>query len=118
MTPNNKKSGAFRRPGKDKSRPKRTGITAAQRAIHSQIETESTHSQNPPRLWHPEEYPALYALVQSARKEARSRRRLLGRIVFRHEGKTYAARFTNLDRIIIEDRRTGRFIASSDFFAL
>lgn len=118
MTMHNKKPGAMRRPGKDKTRPKRNRITAAQRDIHRRIEAESAHSQNPPRPWYPEQYPALYALVQSARQEALARRRLRGRIVFRHEGRSYAARFTNLDRVIVEDRLTGRYLASSDYFAL
>jgi len=118
MTPTNKKPGAIRRPGKDKSPAKRTRITAAQREIHDRIAAQSAHSQAHPRRWHPEEYPDLYRLIESAKAAARSRHRLRGRIVFRHECRSYAARFTNLDRIIVEDQHTGRFIASSGFFAL
>lgn len=97
---------------------KRNTLTAGQREIHCLIETQSEHSQNPPRLWHPEEYPHLYALIESARAAARARRKLRGRITFNHEGQRYAARFTNLDRVIIEDWITGRFIASSAAFSL
>ncbi|MDA8129663.1 MAG: hypothetical protein M0Z73_13335 [Betaproteobacteria bacterium] len=118
MQPDNKKPDAHCQPSKGKSRPQRTGISATQRDTHHRIEAQSAHSQNPPRPWYPEEYPDLYRLIESARATAQARRRLRGRIVFHHEGRSYAARFTNLDRIIIEDRQTGRFIASSDFFAL
>lgn len=118
MAPTNKKPGAMRQPGKVKAPRNNTRITAAQREIHRRIEAQSHHSQNPPRCWHPAEYPELYALVESAKAAAWSRRRHRGRIVFRHEGRSYAARFTSLDRIIIEDHQTGRFIASSGFFAL
>lgn len=118
MPMKNKKPGVMRRPGKVKTHCKPTRITAAQREIHHRIEAQSEHSQNPPRLWRPEEYPELYSLIEAAQAAALSRRRLRGRIVFRHEGRSYAARFTNLDRIIIEDRTTGRLVASSGFFAL
>ena len=115
MKTDNKKPGPMRQ-AKVKTRSK--DITAAQLAIHRRIRAQSEHSQNPPRLWHPEEYPHLYALLETAKAEARNRRRLRGRIVFRHEGRCYAARFSNLDRVIVEDRFTGRFIASSGHFAL
>ncbi len=115
---NNKKPGALRRPGKVKTPRKRTRITAAQRDIHRRIAAQSEHLANAPRPWHPEECPHLFALLESAKAEAWKRRRLRGRIVFRHGGRRYAARFTNLDRIIVEDRQTGRFLASSNFFAL
>ena len=118
MTTTNKKPGAFRQPGKVKTPPKRITMNARQREIHRRIDLQSEHSQNPPRLWHPAEYPELYALVQAAKAAARARRRLKSRIVFSFECRAYAARFTNLDRVIIEDRHTGRFIASSGFFAL
>jgi hypothetical protein len=118
MTTTNKKPGAFRQPGKVKTPAKPTRITAAQREVHDRIAAQSEHSQVHPRLWHPEEYPDLYRLIESAKRAARSRRRLRGRIVFRHECRSYAARFTGLDRIIVEDQMTGRFIASSGFFAL
>lgn len=114
MTPTNKKPGAVR-----KSPAKRHALTPRQRAIHHKIETQSQATQISGRpYWLPEQYPELYALLDSAKCEARSRRRLKGRIVFRHEGKVYAACFTSLDRIIVEDEQTGRFIASSGFFAL
>lgn len=117
QTPN-KKPGAAWQPGKRITRKKRNTLTAEQRQIHRRIEAQSEHSQNPPRQWHPAEYPELYALVQSAIAAAQARRRLRGRIVFNHEGQRYAARFTNLDRIIVEDWITGRFFASSGLFAL
>lgn len=113
---NNKKPGAVRRPGKDKTRGKH--ITATQRALHRRIDAQSLHSQNPPRPWLPEEYPELHGLILAAKAAARSRRRLRRRMVFSHEGRSYAARFTSMDRVLIEDRHTGRFIASSGFFAL
>jgi hypothetical protein len=118
MTMHNIKPGAFKRPGKVKSRAKPVTLTPRQREIHCRIEAQREHSMNPPRRWHPEEYPHLYALLESAKREARSRQKLKGRIVFTHEGRRYAARFTNLDRIIVEDSQTGRFIASSGYFAL
>src|SRR5512139_1347838 len=93
-------------------------LTAAQRDIHRRIEAQSEHSQNPPRLWHPEEYPHLWALLEAAKAESLRRRQLRGRITFTHEGRRYAARFTNLDRIIVQDWITGRFIASSGVFSL
>lgn len=93
-------------------------VTADQREIHRRIEAQSEHSQNPPRLWHPEEYPHLWGLLETAKAEAQRRHKLRGRIVFSHEGKRYAARFTNLDRVIVEDWLTGKFIASSGVFAL
>jgi len=96
----------------------RGAMTAAQRDIHRRIAAQSEHSQNPPRLWHPEEYPHLWALLEAAKAETFRRRRLRGRIVFNHEGQRYAARFTNLDRIIVQDWMTGRFIASSGAFSL
>lgn len=115
MKTQNKKPGAMR-PGKVKTRSKH--ITAAQLAIHRRIQAQSEHSQNPPRRWLPEEYPHLYALLEAAKAEAMNRRRLRGRIVFSHEGRSYAARFSSLDRVIVEDRFTGRFIASSGYFSL
>jgi hypothetical protein len=119
MNMQNIKPGAYRQPAKANSPRKRARLTAAQREIHSRIEAQSTHSLSvPPRQWHPEEYPDLWNLVQAAKAAARVRRRIRGRMVFSHESRSYAARFTNLDRIIIEDRQTGRFIASSGFFAL
>lgn len=116
QTPN-KKPGAAWQPGKQTRRKPNT-LTAAQREIHRRIEAQSEHSQNPPRPWFPEEYPELFALIESARAAAIARRKLRGRIVFNHAGKRYAARFTNLDRVIVEDWTTGRFYASSGWFAL
>jgi len=119
MTQKNKKPGAHKSPGKVKTHRKPTGITAAQREIHHRIEVQSGHTlASHARHWRAENYPDLYRLIESAQAAALARRRLRGRMVFRHEGRSYAARFTSLDRIIIEDRLTGRFIASSDFFAL
>lgn len=115
---NNKKPGAFRQPGKDKSHPKRNAITAAQRAIHRRIEAQSEEAKMNRRNWHPEEYPDLYRLIESAKAAARAKPRLWGKMTFTHEGRRYLARFTILDRIVVEDRRTGRFLASSGFFAL
>lgn len=97
---------------------KRIALTTAQREIHRMIEAEIEHSQNPPRLWQPGEYPHLSALIESAKAAAQARRKLRGRITFSHANKRYAARFTNLDRVIVEDWITGRFIASSSVFAL
>jgi len=118
MHPTNKKPGALKQPGKDKTHTKRTRITPAQEAIHRRIAAQSAHTQSEKRHWHPEEYPALWKLLQAAKAEARARRRLKGRIVFSYEGRRYAARFSNLDRVIIEDSSTGEFIASTGIFAL
>ncbi len=118
MNPTNKKPGALRRPGKDKTPTKRTRITAEQKEIHRRIAAQSAHTKSQRRHWHPEEYPALWRLVQAAKAEAQARRRLKGRIVFSYEGRRYAARFSNLDRVIVADASTGEFIASSGIFAL
>lgn len=118
MNPTNKKPGALKQPGKDKTHTKRTRITAAQEDVHRRIAAQSAHTLSQMRHWHPEEYPALWRLIQAAKAEAQARRRLKGRIVFSYEGRRYAARFSNLDRVIVEDGSTGEFIASSGIFAL
>jgi hypothetical protein len=99
-------------------RPLRWDHSRILRAVHDDIERQAAQSIAARQHWQPSDYPALWALVQAATKEAQNRHRLKGRIVFRHHGRKYAARFTNLDRIIVEDRKTGRFLASSGFFAL
>ena len=93
-------------------------LTAAQREIHRMIATQSEQCQATARPWRPEEYPHLWRLVEAAKAEAQSRQRLPRKIAFNHEGRRYSARFTGFDRIIVEDWITGRFIASSGFFAL
>lgn len=112
---NNKKPGAIRRPGKDKSPRKHT---LPMRTIHRRITEESQHFRYLGRPWHPHEFPALYDLIFSALADLRNRRRLKGRMLFWHHGERYVVRLTSLDRLIIEDPRTGCFIASSGFFAL
>ncbi len=117
MTAPNKKPGAKRQPGKKNTRQNHSRLTTAQRDIHRQIAAEAEHSQTPPRLWHREEYPNLWQLVESAKAAARSRR-TRGRFKFQHAGKFYSARLSNLDRITIFDRQSGDFLASSGFFVL
>lgn len=118
MNPANKRPGSMTRPGKDNAHSKRIRITAAQEEIHRCIAVQSAHTLSQRRHWHPEEYPALWKLLQAAKTEARNRRRLKRRIVFSYEGRSYAARFSNLDRVIVENSSTGEFIASSGIFAL
>lgn len=118
MAPHNKKPGAYRRPGKVKSHGKHTRITAAQRDIHRRIEAQSEHSKTLRRHWHPDDYPDLWRLIVAAKKSTLARQRLRGRMVFIFERRRYAVRLTSLDRLIIEDHATGRFVASSGFFAL
>lgn len=102
-----------KQPGK---KPTRNHLTTEQRYIHRRIAEQSAHSLAGGRNWHPEEYPALWKLLQAAKQEASSRARLRGRIVFTYEGKPYAVRFTNLDRIKVEDRQTGDLIAQTGPF--
>lgn len=115
MPTNNKKPGAVKRPGKVKTPRKHT---PSERSIHRKIATEAARLSRESRPWSSHEFPLLFDLLQSALADARSRRRLRGRIVFCHEGKQYAARFTSLDRIIVENRVTGQPLCSSGFFAL
>lgn len=97
----------------------RPRLTAAQLETHHRIAAQSAHTlANPPRRWRPKEYPDLWRLIQSARVTARSRRRLSARMLFWHEGRRYVARFTSTGRILIEDRHTGAFLASSGHFAI
>lgn len=101
-----------------RKRQKRGTLTADQREIHHMIAAQSEQCQTAAQPWQPEEYPHLWRLVESAKAEAQSRQKLHGRITFSHEGRRYSVRFTGFDRIIVEDWITGRFIASSGFFAL
>jgi len=120
MTSLSKKPGTTKRPGK---KTESQIIAAKQKRLHRQIAQQSARTiaacnegRNP--LWHPEEYPELWGLLQAAKREAQSRAMLRGYMVFTHAGKKYAARFTNLDRIIVHDRVTDEFIASTGVFQL
>lgn len=93
------------------------GLNKAQREVHQRIEAEAEHSVQYPRWWHPEQYPGLWKLLESARREALARHRFRGRIVFHHDGQAYAARLTSMDRVIVENRRTGAFLASGSLFS-
>lgn len=115
MLKNNKKPGAMKRPGKVKTPRKHSPY---KRILHQEIAAEAERLNEQSRPWTPSEFPLLYGLLRSAIADARNRRRLRGRIIFCHEGKQYAARFTSLDRIIVENRETGQPLCSSGFFAL
>lgn len=94
-------------------------MTPRQVQIHRRIAEQSAHLiANDSPCWSPHDYPELWRLVQAANAAVLRRRRLTRRVLFAYEGKTYAVRFTSLDRILVEDRRTRDFIASSGFFAL
>lgn len=110
MSTTKKKPGTMKRPGK---KPNRNHLTPTQRALHRRIADQSARTIAGGMNWHPEEYPDLWMLVHAAKEEARSRARLRGHIVFIYEGKSYAVRFTNLDRIKVEDRQTGGLIAQT-----
>lgn len=118
MTSPSKKPGTTKRPGK---KTENQIIEAKQRRLHRVIAQQSARTiaacnegRNP--FWHPEEYPELWGLLQTAKHEAQSRARLRGYMVFTHAGKKYAARFTNFDRIIVHDHVTDEFIASTGVF--
>jgi hypothetical protein len=63
-------------------------------------------------------FPDLLRLLKSARNAARTRKNPGARIVFTFAGKHYAARFTTFNRIIVEDRKTGRLLVASAPFSL
>lgn len=115
MPIDNKKPGAMKRPGKDKTHRKHT---PRKPTIHQKIAAEAAQLRRQNRPWSSHDFPLLFSLLQSALTDARSRRRLKGRIVFCHEGEYYAARFTSLDRVIVENRETGQPLCSSGFFVL
>jgi hypothetical protein len=120
MTSPNKKPGTTKRPGKNTASQ---SIAEKQKRLHRVIAAQSAktlaaHKEGRNSFWHPGEYPELWGLLQAAKREAQSLARLRGYMVFSHAGKKYAARFTNLDRIIVHDRVTDEFIASTGVFQL
>ena len=110
-----KKPGAKLRPGKDKTR---SHVTRKQADVHRAIAWEACRCQANSRPWRPYEYPTLYALLQAALANARSRQYMGRRMSFTFEGKRYAMRPEGLGRLVVADHVTGRFLASSTFFAI
>lgn len=110
MTTTKKKPGTTKRPGK---KPNRNNLTPKQRALHRRIADQSARTIAKGGFWYPEECPDLWRLLEAAKAEAQSRARLRGRIIFTYEGKSYAIRFTNLDRVKVHDRQTDAFIAQT-----
>ena len=116
MIQSNKKPGTTNRPGKPKL--KRNHLTPRQRALHLRIAIQSARTTAEGGFWRRSEYPDLWLLVEAAKWETQRRKRLMGRIVFSFEGKGYAIKFTNLDRIKIHDGQTDAFLAQTMPFQL
>lgn len=116
MSTRNKKPGG--KPGKHKLKKQRAYLTPRQRALHRRIAEESTNTQRNPGLYRHDEVPELAALLAAALTEINARQRKARRIIFVHEGKSYAADVVGFDRVQVKDRWTGGFIAQTNIFML
>lgn len=104
------------RRGGRRSRTDRT--KAANSSFHAEIRRQAEIASKSGKGWRASDYPHLYSLLRAAIEAARTRTRLKGRILFEFRGRQYAARFTNLDRVIVEERSSGKRLAASGIFAL
>lgn len=115
MIQSNKKPGT-KRPGKAKKQ--RAYFTPRQHALHRRIAEEAAATQKNPGLFLYDDVPELAALLEAALAEIKGRTRMTRRVIFKHEGRTYAAAIIGFDPVQVENRWTGDFIAQTSIFRL